>query len=455
MCTPLSWPAVLGWQKHQTQSLATLSKIQEARRNEALLDGAFRIRTSERLFPFHKVLVAAASPVMERTLMGLDQEEQKLVKDGSSPDRCCCVVTVTSPGIDEGSLALALDWIYYGRVEVPSTDALIGLLRTAEFLGIAPLARECLETLEQAKQGGPGGGRTVLLVFETNIFYPGFSLRFYNSERDNWRSFKTPNLNIKGQFLSPVISIPRTNQVVFLVQQLSSSALCTKVFRLDLNNFRLKELSTLDETTGNHKLVYCEGGVKLVTYFPFTVIRHYNEERNQWEKTPVGNESHVSRVGSCVMSAGGRLFIIGGKFLEVGADFCDTIDVFNSATGRFEVAGRMSVGRAGASCVELGGKIVIAGGYTDTTSPDLSLVEEFDPVTGRLRKLAPMLGRRSDFYLAPCEDGVLVVDDWSTRKDNVEYYDPFENRWSFRRCLDLSAKHVVGVVAVAANLLSS
>ena len=65
--------------------------------------------------------------------------------------------------------------------------------------------------------------------------------------------------------------------------------------------------------------------------------------------------------------------------------------------------------------------------------------------------MPPLLKERSDFILTPCDDGLLVIDDWISRKDNVEYFNPRKNRWEKRRSLDLRTHFVLGFASLSSD----
>jgi len=198
---------------------------------------------------------------------------------------------------------------------------------------------------------------------------------------------------------------------------------------------------------GSFKLIFHNGLIKLLIYFPNISLFWYDQSTNQWQEQQV--EHTVGRVTSCVTVVDDNIYMVGGKNFELDSEFSNAIERFSESAGRFINAGHLLTARAGASCASLNGKVIVAGGYNDNNGPDLASVEEFDPKSGQIKFLAPMLRPRSDFYITPCDEGLLVIDDWITRRKNVEYYSPETNRWCYKSSLDLTAKFVVGATTIA------
>ena len=142
--------------------------------------------------------------------------------------------------------------------------------------------------------------------------------------------------------------------------------------------------------------------------------------------------------------------MVGGKLLDTNGSYSRTIAAYDPEANRFHCVGELVTGRARATCCEWDGKLVVAGGYSNA---DLSSVEVFDPATCTTTQLPPMLKERSDFYMSACDEGLLVIDDWITSKENVEYYDARTSKWEKRRQLDLRTHFVLGIACLSSDVV--
>ena len=122
----------------------------------------------------------------------------------------------------------------------------------------------------------------------------------------------------------------------------------------------------------------------------------------------------------------GRVLIAGG--IGVGGASLSSVEVFNPATNTFSSAGIGSMGslRAAPAAAPLpDGRVLVAGGYDDTTY--LRSAEVFDPATNTFSsaRIGAMATARAEPAAAPLPDGRVLVAggfDGSTRFSSAEIF---------------------------------
>ncbi len=110
---------------------------------------------------------------------------------------------------------------------------------------------------------------------------------------------------------------------------------------------------------------------------------------------------------SATLLPDGRVLIAGG--MRRNQDFYKSAELYDPATGKFQLTGEMSVGRVGHVAVLLrSGKVLIAGGWVGQGGTDSA--ELYDPASGKFSVVAKMATRRGRPSATLLADGdVLIV----------------------------------------------
>lgn len=94
---------------------------------------------------------------------------------------------------------------------------------------------------------------------------------------------------------------------------------------------------------------------------------------------------------SATLLADGKVLVAGG--MRGNQDFYRSAELFDPATGKFQVTGEMSLARVGHAAVLLpSGKVLVVGGWIGYEATDSA--ELYDPATGRFATIAKMTARR-------------------------------------------------------------
>jgi len=153
----------------------------------------------------------------------------------------------------------------------------------------------------------------------------------------------------------------------------------------------------------------------------------YVESTDQWQD--------IARLpypvaGAALVADDNALYLIGGWD---GHNMRDEIWRFSVGTRTagtgWELVGHLARGRAFLGAATVRGDIYIAGGYDGER--ELNLLEQFTPLTGEIRELAPMAAPRGGMALV--YDGVAlyaVGGGWTNTLANLERYDLSTNSWS-------------------------
>jgi len=109
----------------------------------------------------------------------------------------------------------------------------------------------------------------------------------------------------------------------------------------------------------------------------------------------------------------GKVLIAGGLGLEAGPDgflpLLNTAEIFDPATGTFNLTGTMVNARRGHTASLLSdGRVLIAGGYVDHICFTAS-AEIFNPTTGTFSSTGFMLSERDGHTATPLSDGAVLV----------------------------------------------
>lgn len=155
----------------------------------------------------------------------------------------------------------------------------------------------------------------------------------------------------------------------------------------------------------------------------------------QWSAT--GSLS-VSRWGaSATLLNTGKVLVAGGASTPYGSKFFATAELFDPATGTWSPTGSLSVGRfAHTATLLTNGKVLVAGGYSDSSGGALASAELYDPtaagcgtgITGCWTAVASMTTARFGHTATLLPSGkVLAAGGYSATS---EVYDATANTWT-------------------------
>lgn len=160
----------------------------------------------------------------------------------------------------------------------------------------------------------------------------------------------------------------------------------------------------------------------------------YNPTTNQWTQTAglmtVGRYFHrVTRLND------GRVLLTGGCSQLACAAAERSAEIYDPATDTFTPAGSMSEIRTFHTATVLAdGRVLIAGGYTNTGTGYSRSADMFDPATGIWTAMPKMTATRSEHTATLMPDGrVLVVGggtDYGAILKTNEVFDPATAKWS-------------------------
>lgn len=103
----------------------------------------------------------------------------------------------------------------------------------------------------------------------------------------------------------------------------------------------------------------------------------------------------------------GKVLIVGG--MRRNQDFYKSAELYDPATGKFQLTGEMSMGRVGQVAVLLrSGKVLIAGGWISSHGTTDS-AELYDPATGKFTIIAKMTTRRARPSATLLNDGNVLL----------------------------------------------
>jgi hypothetical protein len=109
---------------------------------------------------------------------------------------------------------------------------------------------------------------------------------------------------------------------------------------------------------------------------------------------------------SATLLLDGRVLIAGG--MRRNQAFYKSAELYDPATGKFQMAGEMSIGRVGQIAVLLrSGKVLIAGGWVGQGGTDSA--ELYDPATGKFTVIAKMSVRRGRPSATVLADGDVLI----------------------------------------------
>jgi N-acetylneuraminic acid mutarotase len=159
---------------------------------------------------------------------------------------------------------------------------------------------------------------------------------------------------------------------------------------------------------------------------------------------------NVARLGhTATLLANGEVLAAGGMNSTSG--FLASSEVYNPATGKWTLAGNLSIARFDHGAVLLNnGKVLVAGGLDPNAccgAPPLSSAELFDPATGQWMLTGSMNDARENFILIALQNGKVLAAGGNSYPglSSAELYDPGSGTWSLTGSVDATP---VGSAAV-------
>ena len=177
---------------------------------------------------------------------------------------------------------------------------------------------------------------------------------------------------------------------------------------------------------GHGKTVVHCGGYLAVVYGAINLC--FGLHAGMW--APLAPMPETRAAGAAVL-LDGRIYVIGG-FSQQGTLATTTL-VYDIAADSWSTAPGMKNPREHLTAVVHGGQVYVLGGRKGSLATNTTLVERFDPRTGRWTTLAPMRQARSGHASAVTADGrVVALGGEATGEvfDSAEVYDVRRNRWS-------------------------
>lgn len=156
----------------------------------------------------------------------------------------------------------------------------------------------------------------------------------------------------------------------------------------------------------------------------------YNASQGSF--APTGNMAETRGGHTATLLTNGKVLIAGGTDKGGGlppfyfGNGSATAELYDPASGQFSPTGNMTAPRVGQTATLLAnGKVLIAGGWTTTSSP-IDSAELYDPTTGTFSLTGSMTSVRAGHTATLLPDGtVLIVGGYASSASNTaELYDP-------------------------------
>jgi N-acetylneuraminic acid mutarotase len=157
---------------------------------------------------------------------------------------------------------------------------------------------------------------------------------------------------------------------------------------------------------------------------------------------------------TAAVAFGGKLYVMGGSVLSVGAPFAKAVprnEAYDPATDSWRVLAPMPVGRDHLGLAVVNGKIYSFGGFTYSTHQGAgSEVFEYDPAADKWRTLTPLKAPRASTGAAVIGGKIHVIGgrgDPMTTVTTHAVYDPATDAWTEAAPLPKARDHMVVIEA--------
>jgi hypothetical protein len=160
-------------------------------------------------------------------------------------------------------------------------------------------------------------------------------------------------------------------------------------------------------------------------FTPYASAELYDPQTQTFSAT--GSMS-VPRLPTAVMLRDGRVLVAGG--MTNSGPMLASAEIYDPATGQFSPTGSMSHGRHGAAGVLLhDGRVLITGG--SGTPADVSRTADiYDPQSGTFTEVGPMSVDRNGHAMVVLGSGEVLIVGGSSALSAAELFDPLTNRFS-------------------------
>ncbi len=179
--------------------------------------------------------------------------------------------------------------------------------------------------------------------------------------------------------------------------------------------------------------VLIAGGTDISGYGDYSSVELYDPLTGTWSYT--GRLNFARRNPTLTLLNDGRVLIAGGSSgLPFGGRFLDSSEIYDPATGRWSLGGRLKVAREGHTAVRLtDGKVLIVGGEGPWLQAS-NTSEVFDPRSNAWFRVGDMSVGRVETTLTLLDNGKVLVaggrDLEYNSYDSADLFDPESYRWS-------------------------
>ena len=195
------------------------------------------------------------------------------------------------------------------------------------------------------------------------------------------------------------------------------------------------------EAAAVNGIIYVFGGVNRKKNDPqwkYPVnVEAYDPATDRWTRKRNMPDSRVSFDAGV---ADGKIYVIGGRVF-FGGERLSRVDVYNPATDTWTKGPKMPTPRSDLSVAAVGDRIYAIGGRgwpPVNLGPDLTVIEEYDPINHRWRQKSDMLDARLYFETAVVRNSIYLIGGLFWRGggaaneylSSVHVYDAQKDAWS-------------------------
>lgn len=199
-------------------------------------------------------------------------------------------------------------------------------------------------------------------------------------------------------------------------------------------------LQELEAHSSVHTATKLNDGRVLITKNCDPIAELYDPEQGSFSAT--GSMHDTRSRGTATLLQDGRVLVTGGAACGESSDMLNSAEIYDPATGSFDVTGSMAATRAEHAATLLAdGRVLVAGGLTSDATEGyggvilaatgcscLASAEIYDPTAGTFSPTGSMGGARDDFTATLLLDGRVLVlgggGEGSAPRRAAELYDP-------------------------------